>query len=198
MTLLQLPIGWIHAIGFAVFAICALTALGAFQALRCKKPGPQIAVHTLLFIACFPVAFCFESYCRAVNRALPPPDYCVYVMRLPVIPFLALAAAVLAAVCVLRIRMDKIVQNTLSSYSICQGLDSMPAGVLFSSSDGVPLLFNNVMRAVCAEAFGHAVLDYAYLRRRLERADLRPDDPIPARPVKRSGSRRQPLGILQK
>ena len=174
MTLSELPLGWIHAIGFFVFVLCALPALGAFQSLRCKKPGPRIAAHALLFVLCFPATFCFESYCRAVNRSLPPPAYCLPVMRLPVVPFLLAAAAVLAAILVLRVRMDKTVKNTLTSYSICQGLDSLPAGVLFSSSDGVPLLFNNAMRSVCAAAFGHAVLDYAYLRRRIERAELSP------------------------
>lgn len=174
MTFAQLPIGWIHVIGFFYFITCTFPVLGIVQSHRVRKPGGYIAANALLFLLCFPAEFCIEVFCRSVNKHVAPPAYCMLVMRQNVVFVLIYAAVLLAAAAVLRARLDQKVQRTLSPFSVCQGLDSLPEGVLFSTSDGVPLLFNNAMRSICAAAFGHAVLDYAYLRRRLERGELQP------------------------
>ena len=54
MTFSQLPIGWIHAVGFLYFVTCTVPALGIFQSFRVKKPGGYIAANALLFLLCFP------------------------------------------------------------------------------------------------------------------------------------------------
>ena len=74
---------------------------------------------------------------------------------------------------VLRVILERRIHRTLSSYSVCMGLDTLPEGVLFSERSGVPLLVNHKMREICTIAFGQPIMDYAYLKRRLAREDVK-------------------------
>ena len=174
MTFTQLPLRLIYTVGFLYLAVSTGAMTCIFRAIG-KTQTKWFAILNLPVLAfSFSVTFCLEAYCRSLNYGSACPPYAVFVVEKPAWSVLSVLAVLMAFEIAARVLLEKRLRRTLSSYSVCEGLDTLPDGVLFSAKDGVPLLVNHTMREICSVAFGLPIMDYGYLKRRIAREELSP------------------------
>lgn len=174
MTFAQLPLWVIHAVGFLYLAVstgamtCIVRAIGKTHTAR------YVFLNLPVLLFAFPVTFCLEEYCRSLNYHSYIRPYSAFVVEKPAWLILSVVGVLAVFEIASRLLLEKRLRRTLSSFSVSEGLDTLPDGVLFSTQNGVPLLVNHTMREICSAAFGLTIMDYGYLKRRLAREELSP------------------------
>ena len=173
MIFSELPLGIIHATGFFLFVSFMLSAMTVLRALT-KQGFARFAVLPAIIAAAgvYPVIG-VEGYCFALQRNREIYTFSRFIMGIPVAAVFSFTLLLFAASVFMFVHLEIIASRALSDWSIRDGLDSLSDGLLFSDEFGLPILVNKKMREICYAAFGSTVMDYGYLKRRLDRNELK-------------------------
>ena len=172
MTLGDMPASALSALGIVAIL---LNVLYLAAIIRCHiselEKKTYIISMPALAVGLF-LMFCVTEVCRYVIVGKPPSVFEKSAEHVNGMFCLGaeLVLAVIWAVLWLRQEMD--IFSTLTPQSLEDGLNSMPDGVAFLSSKGVPLFVNSTMQRVCREALGLSLFDSRVLENRLQSGEL--------------------------
>ena len=175
MRLIDISYEALHTVAFLFYLNC-LAAV--FCAMRSFGSATERKTGFLRLIAALPSYFAssalaiYFNYVLLQRKTLPPVIYLL--LKTPVWVVGLIAAASCAATIYMFIRIKREIRQTLTTQSVCEGLDQLPNGISYSKADGFPQLTNNKMQQISNTAFGMGVLNTSVLRRRLQERELQP------------------------
>ncbi len=175
MTMLDLPLDVLCAIGFVILLNCIFALFCAVRAFG--FPSLKKVFFLSVFIALInhvPSSAISLYFARTITKSNDTAPICILILSLPIWVFAVIAAASLAASVVVYIRIRHVIKGELTPQSVCDGLDQLPDGVCYSMQDGFPRLVNDRMQQISNAAFGVGVLDAKKLREQQMKQELMP------------------------
>ena len=169
---LSLPV--LHAVALVLYLLCLTAVFCALQAFRQPSAKTVFGYSLVTGALNFTIASPLTMYLNRVQNNRPVEAFIQRMLLLPVGAVALLAAASLAAIVLLYLRLRRLRQKTLTTQSLCEGLDQLTDGACYSLPDGFPKLVNNQMQYISNTAFGESVVDALHLQEKLENEEVQP------------------------
>ena len=114
----------------------------------------------------------FEFFCVAIKKRLAFSEYRETALKAPLWIIVLIEAVLLALLIYEFYTIVKSEKERISANSVSEGLNNMPAGIAFSTAEGVPLLVNSKMKSIAHTVFDSEVVDTNELSARLKNGEL--------------------------
>ncbi|MBE5870570.1 MAG: hypothetical protein E7294_04840 [Lachnospiraceae bacterium] len=164
MRVVQLSDRMIGVTGALAFLLCVFYVLNIMRLAYVRSQRKLFLPSIVFFLMSFGVMYSLETVAseRITGESLEPVSGIFKQIPFGILLILLIVSFLWGMIGWLKV--GEVVQKQLTAYSLRQGLNQMPDGICFGTTDGIPLLVNEKMQAICHEAFGSGVLDTEYLK----------------------------------